>query len=70
MSKDLIQWCHKGYVYNPSFIGDQVFSHDVHKLTDDGEFAFFYDGKKDKLMTQDQFIEFVNYMIECTALVH
>ena len=44
--EDLIQWCHRGYIYNPSFIGDQILSHDVYHMSDEDRIGFFCEKTK------------------------
>ena len=63
----LIQWVYKGYIYNPLFTSEGVlFSHEVFNMSSPDEVAFVYDGKINDLMKENEFIDFVDYMMRAS----
>ncbi len=61
--EDFVQWCHRGYFYNPSFIGNDILSHDVYHISDCDRIVFFCEKQTHKPMSERDFVEFVNFMI-------
>jgi len=66
--EDLIQWCHRGYIYNPSFIGDEILSHDVYHMSDEDRIVFFCEKQTQRPMSERDFVEFVDYMISSSQI--
>ena len=66
--EDLVQWCYRGYVYNPSYIDNQILSHDVYHLSNEDRIVFFCDKQTQRPMSERDFHEFVDYMIKSTEI--
>ena len=66
--QDIVQWCYRVYVYNPSFIGDDILSHDVYHVSNEDRIVFFCDKRTQIAWSERDFREFVDYMLKSTEI--